>query len=145
LKAMVMGLDSASPDCIDRWITELPNLRSLREKGTYGVLESIVPPSSMPAWQCFATGKNPAKIGIWGFLSIGRDRKLKIGRTTPDIGCFWDLCSSAGLKVGVFNIPGTFPPYPVNGFMVSGFPTPPGKVWAYPAAVMKRLDEAVGG
>jgi predicted AlkP superfamily phosphohydrolase/phosphomutase len=145
LKAMIIGLDSASPDCIDRWINELPNLRSLREKGTYGILQSIIPPSSMPAWQCFATGKNPAKIGIWGFLSIGRDRKLKIGKTTPDIGCFWDLCSAAGLKVGVFNIPGTYPPYPVNGFMVSGFPTPPGKTWAHPASIMKRLDKAVDG
>jgi predicted AlkP superfamily phosphohydrolase/phosphomutase len=145
LKALVIGLDSASPQLIDKWIDRLPNLRSLRERGAYGILQSIVPPSSMPAWQCFATGKNPAKIGVWGFLSIGRDRQLRFGKTTPDIGCFWDLCSAAGLKVGVFNVPGTYPPYPVNGFMVSGFPTPPGKVWAYPASVMKRLDDAVEG
>lgn len=99
----------------------------------------------MPAWQCFATGKNPAKIGVWGFLSIGRDHQLKFGKTTPEIGCFWDLCSAAGMRVGVFNVPGTYPPYPVNGFMIAGFPTPPGKVWAYPKSIMKRLDEAVDG
>lgn len=145
MKAMIIGLDSASPQFIDQWIEELPNLKSMRDQGTYGILESIVPPSSMPAWQCFATGKNPAKIGVWGFLSIGRDRQLKYGKTTPDLGCFWDLCSAAGLKVGVFNIPGTYPPYPVNGFMVSGFPTPPGKVWSYPSNVMKKLDKAVDG
>jgi len=29
--------------------------------------------------------------------------------------------------------------------MVSGFPTPPGKTWAYPKDVMKRLDQAVDG
>jgi len=145
LKAMIIGLDSASPQLIDKWIDLLPNLGSLRNRGTYGILQSIVPPSSMPAWQCFATGKNPARIGVWGFLSIGRDHKLKTGKTTPDLGCFWDLCSAAGLKVGVFNVPGTYPPYPVNGFMISGFPTPPGKVWAYPASIMKRLDNAVDG
>ncbi len=142
---MVIGLDSASSQLIDRWIDDLPSLKSLRQRGTYGVLESIVPPSSMPAWQCFATGKNPAKIGVWGFLSIRRDRQLKFGKTTPDIGCFWDICSAAGMKVGVFNVPGTFPVYPVNGFMIAGFPTPPGKIWAYPAELMKRLDRAVGG
>lgn len=142
---MIIGLDSASPQFIDQWIDELPNLKSLRQRGTYGVLESIVPPSSMPAWQCFATGKNPAKIGVWGFLSIGRDRQLKYGKTTPDLGCFWDLCSAAGMKVGVFNVPGTYPVYPVNGFMVAGFPTPPGKVWAYPSEIMKKLDKAVDG
>jgi predicted AlkP superfamily phosphohydrolase/phosphomutase len=145
MKAMILGLDSADARLIERWIDLLPNLRSMREAGVHGVLKSIVPPASMPAWQCFATGKNPAKIGVFGFLSIGRDRKLKYGTTPPDIGCVWDTASKAGLKVGVFNIPGTFPPYPVNGFMVAGFPAPPGKIWAYPSSLMKKLDEAVGG
>jgi predicted AlkP superfamily phosphohydrolase/phosphomutase len=145
MKAMIIGLDAASPPLIERWIERLPNLRSLYANGTHGVLQSIVPPSSVPAWQCFATGKNPAKIGVWGFLSIGPDRQLRHGRTTEEIGCLWDVCGKAGLKVGVFNVPGTYPPYPVNGFMVSGFPTPPGKAWAFPKDVMKRLDQAVGG
>ena len=145
MKVMVVGLDSASPQFIDQWIESLPNLRALRQEGVHGVLESIVPPSSVPAWQCFASGKNPAKIGLWGFLSIGPDRKVREGTTSPDIGCIWDLCSKSGLSVGVFNVPGTYPPYPVNGFMVSGFPTPPGKVWAYPETIMKRLDAALDG
>jgi predicted AlkP superfamily phosphohydrolase/phosphomutase len=145
MKAMIIGLDAASPPLIEKWIDSLPNLRILYRSGTHGILQSIVPPSSVPAWQCFATGKNPAKIGVWGFLSIGPDRKLRHGRTTEEIGCLWDTCGKEGLKVGVFNVPGTYPPYPVNGFMVSGFPTPPGKVWAYPKDVMKRLDQAVKG
>ncbi len=145
MQLLAVGLDGASPYLIEKWIDHLPNLRSMGQRGVHGVLESIVPPSSVPAWQCFATGKNPAKIGIWGFISIGRDRKVKTGRTTPDIGCIWDLASKAGLKTGVFNIPGTYPPYPVNGFMVSGFPTPPGKTWAEPEELMKRLDRSLGG
>jgi predicted AlkP superfamily phosphohydrolase/phosphomutase len=145
MKAMIIGLDAGSPPLIEKWIDLLPNLRTLYRSGTHGTLQSIVPPSSVPAWQCFATGKNPAKIGIWGFLSIGPDRQLRHGRTTEGIGCLWDISGKAGLRVGVFNIPGTYPPYPVNGFMVSGFPTPPGKAWAYPKDVMKRLDQAVDG
>ena len=145
MKAMIIGLDAASPPLIEKWIDDLPNLRDLYRSGTHGTLQSIVPPSSVPAWQCFATGKNPAKIGVWGFLSIGPDRQLRHGRTTEEIGCLWDTGGKAGLKVGVFNVPGTYPPYPVNGFMVSGFPTPPGKAWAYPKEVMKKLDKAVNG
>jgi predicted AlkP superfamily phosphohydrolase/phosphomutase len=145
MRAMIIGLDAASPPLIEKWINDLPNLRALSKSGTHGNLQSIVPPSSVPAWQCFATGKNPAKIGVWGFLSIGPDRKLRHGRTTEEIGCLWDTCGKAGFTVGVFNVPGTYPPYPVNGFMVSGFPTPPGKTWAYPKEVMKRLDRAVDG
>jgi len=145
LKAMIIGLDSASPHLIDKWIDRLPNLKRLSENGVHGVLESIVPPSSVPAWQCFAAGKNPAKIGNLGFLYIGRDLRIVHGKTTPDMGCIWDICSQAGLKVGVFNVPGTYPPYPVNGFMVSGFPVQPGKAWSYPANLMKKLDSELGG
>jgi predicted AlkP superfamily phosphohydrolase/phosphomutase len=145
MKLLIVGLDGVSPVLVDRWIDRLPNLRSLMDAGVHGTLESIVPPASVPAWQCFATGKNPAKIGLWGFATIGPDRKLVRGRTSSKIGCLWDLCSRQGLRVGVLNVPGTFPPYPLNGFMVSGFPVPPGRTWAYPADVMKRLDRAVGG
>ena len=142
---MVIGLDAASPHLIDKWIDKLPNLKRLSQRGVHGVLESIVPPSSVPAWQCFATGKNPAKIGNLGFIYIGRDLQVKHGKTIPQMGCIWDICSAAGLKVGVFNVPGTYPPYPVNGFMVSGFPIQPGKPWAYPANLMKKLNSALGG
>ena len=141
----MLGIDSASPVLIQKWIDKLPNLRSLFEQGAHGILHSIVPPESVPAWQCFATGKNPAKIGVFGFRYISRDRRLMQGNTTPDIGCFWDHCSKAGLKVGVFNVPGTYPPYPVNGFMVSGFPVPTRSVWAYPKEIMRELDREVGG
>ena len=145
MKAIVIGLDAASPRLIEKWMDKLPNLKRLSEQGVHGVLKSVVPPSSIPSWQCFATGKNPAKIGNLGFLYIDRDLKIKHGRTTPDMGCIWDICSRAGLKVGVFNVPGTQPPYRVNGFMVSGFPIHRGKAWAYPASLMKKLDSAVDG
>ena len=145
MKALVIGIDSASPFLIQKWIDQLPNFRSVFQSGAHGVLRSIVPPESVPAWQCFATGKNPAKIGVFGFTYIGRDRSLKFGRTTPDLGCFWDICSQNGMKVGVFNVPGTYPPYPINGFMVSGFPVPTRKIWSYPTELMKKIDYAVGG
>ena len=145
MRAIVIGLDAASPHLIEKWIDKLPNLKRLSQRGVHGVLESIVPPSSVPAWQCFATGKNPAKIGNLGFIYIGRDLQIKHGKTTPEMRCIWDICSQARLRVGVFNVPGTYPPYPVNGFMVSGFPIQPGKAWTYPTDLMKRLDSAVGG
>jgi len=142
---MIIGLDGVSPLLIDKWIDRLPNLRSLAEDGTHGTLTSIVPPASVPAWQCFATGKNPARIGLWGFATINKNRKLVRGRTTSGIGCIWDIFSVNGLTVGVLNVPGTYPPYPLNGFMISGFPVPPGKPWAYPESLMKKLNRAVGG
>src|SRR2546426_4508404 len=145
MRALVIGIDSASPFLITKWMDDLPNLASIFSTGAGGVLQSIVPPESVPAWQCFATGKNPAKIGNYGFSYISKDLQLKHGKTTPEMGCFWDICSREGMKVGVFNVPGTFPPYPLNGFMISGFPVPTRKVWAFPETLMKRLDKAVNG
>src|SRR6266571_548902 len=142
---MIIGLDGLSPILVTKWIEKLPNLKHLALEGVHGTLNSIVPPASVPAWQCFATGKNPAKIGLWGFATIGKDRKLVRGRTTSGIGCIWDTFSNKGRSVGVLNVPGTYPPYPLNGFMISGFPVPPGKPWAYPVTLMKRLNRAVGG
>src|SRR2546428_12796629 len=77
MRAIVIGLDAASPHLIEKWIDKLPNLKRLTQRGVHGVLESIVPPSSVPAWQCFATGKNPAKIVKLGFIYIGRDLQIK--------------------------------------------------------------------
>src|SRR5437899_998459 len=142
MRVLVIGLDGASPVLIQKWIDKLPNIKRLSESGVHGVLQSVVPPASVPAWQCFATGKNPAKIGLFGFATISRDKRLIKRQAGPDLGCLWDLSSQEGLKVGVFNVPGTYPAYPLNGFMVCGFPVPPGKDWAYPRNLMKRPNKA---
>src|SRR5438445_2726177 len=89
-------------------------------------------------------GIYPAKFGLFGFATISRHKRLIKRQVGPDLGCLWDLSSQEGLKVGVFNVPGTYPAYPLNGFMVCGFPVPPGKDWAYPRHLMKRLDKGVG-
>src|SRR5437899_9612741 len=72
MRVLVIGLDGASPVLIQKWIDKLPNIKRLSESGVHGVLQSVVPPASVPAWQCFATGKNPAKIGLFGFATISR-------------------------------------------------------------------------
>ena len=56
MKAIVIGIDAASPRLIEKWMDKLPNLKRLSEQGVHGVLKSVVPPSSIPSWQCFATG-----------------------------------------------------------------------------------------
>src|SRR5262245_46755534 len=70
MKALVIGIDSASPFLIQKWIDKLQNIRSVFEDGVHGVLKAIVPPVSVPSWQCFATRKNPAKIGNFGLTYI---------------------------------------------------------------------------
>ena len=48
-KALVIGLDCAAPQLVfDRWLDDLPNLRALTERGTWGVLRSCDPPITVP-------------------------------------------------------------------------------------------------
>lgn len=53
----------------------MPNLKKLKEEGTYGNLESTIPPITDPAWVSFATGKNPGKHGCYDF--VWADKSLK--------------------------------------------------------------------
>ena len=50
-RALVIGLDCAAPQLVfDRWLEELPALRSLVERGRFGILRSCDPPITVPAW-----------------------------------------------------------------------------------------------
>src|SRR5207244_13294156 len=98
MKAMVIGIDSASPVLIEKWKDNLPNLRSIMDHGAYGVLKSIVPPDSVPAWQCFATGRKPAKIGLIVFSYIGGTRRPQHGGTTPSLTVFCQICIRLRLR-----------------------------------------------
>ena len=48
---MVIGLDGATWDVLDRWIKDgtLPNLGKLRGEGSWGTLRSTIPPITAAA------------------------------------------------------------------------------------------------
>lgn len=65
MKICVLGLDGAAPQVVFR-DERLSNLRRLMDAGVYGLLESVVPPSTMPAWACFAASQDPGSLGVYG-------------------------------------------------------------------------------
>lgn len=66
----VVGLDGASPNIFERWLDDLPNLRSLIDDGYSGTLESTDPPVTNVAWTSFATGKYPENTGIFDWVYV---------------------------------------------------------------------------
>jgi predicted AlkP superfamily phosphohydrolase/phosphomutase len=138
-------LDGASPDLIERWMDDLPNLKKIKENGVFGSLNSTIPPFSCPAWNCFMTGKNPGKIGIFDFqVGLGQfdvsSYPAIVNLTYQDSLSFWDIISDVGLKVGIINVPLTYPPTELNGFMVSGFLTPPDATdYTYPEELRDEI------
>ncbi len=148
-RVLIIGLDGASPHLVQRWRGHLPNLRRLMTEGTSGTLWSVIPPRSIPAWYCFATGMNPAKIGVFGFSQRrpGTYDYTFANLTFCRAPTFWQWLSRRGIRAAVVHVPGTFPPHPVNGVMVSGWPAPLNRgslVYTHPPELSRELDRYLG-
>ena len=145
-KVLVVGLDGATWDVILPFVREgnLPTFRKLLEEGSWGILKSTLPPVTVPAWPSFATGKNPAKFGIYNFLIVdNKTGGVRIVRST-DVKSkkIWDYLSFHGMKSIILNHPVTYPPEKINGIMVSGMLTPPGSNdYTYPPEILRELKE----
>ena len=144
-KLVVIGLDGAPFPLIQRWCREghLPNLAGLIERGSHGVLRSTMPVHSPTAWASFITGLNPGKHGVFDFVQREPGSyQLRVVRADHIAGkSLWRLLSERGRRVGVMNVPMTYPPEEVNGFLLSGLGTPDYATYSYPAALSERLDQ----
>lgn len=124
-RVLVVGLDGVPHSFITEEIGKgrLPNLARIFKTGSLRRMTTVIPPISSVAWTSFATGVNPARHRIFGFMDR-RTSPMEIfiptasRRAAPTL---WRTLSENGKKVGVMNVPVTYPPEPVNGFLVSGF------------------------
>ena len=149
-KVIIIGLDGATFDLILPWVDEgkLPNIEKLIKFGVNGELRSVIPTISAPAWTSFMTGKNPGKHGVLSFLVYSDNSYFEEGNP-PVISShlvkaktLWEILSEEGKKVGVINVPVTYPPKKVNGFLISGFLTPPSaKVFTYPEELGSEIKD----
>lgn len=143
-KLLVIGLDGAPFPLIEKWAREgyLPHLASLMERGCYGVLNSTMPVHSPTAWTSFLTGMNPGKHGVFDFVQREPGSyRLRVVRAEQIPGpSLWRVLTDGGRSVGVMNVPMTYPPEPVNGFLISGLGTPDYVPYAYPEELSERLS-----
>ena len=127
-RVLVIGWDGAEPSLVERWMDDgsLPNLAQLRNTGAYLRCASTIPPATFPAWTTCVTGVNPGRHGMFDFteLTPGAYAVRFVNSSFRRAPAVWNVLSSAGRRVGVIGVPGTHPPEPVNGFMVSGFDAP---------------------
>ncbi len=131
LKALVLGLDGAAWEVIEPLFRDgqLPNLRRLMKRGTHGRLRSTIPNMSAPAWGAFMTGKNPGQLGVYDFYTYDPSKysflEPSLITSAPMAGqSLWDILGRLEYRVGVITVPVTYPPWEVNGFMISGYPCP---------------------
>ena len=145
-KVLVVGLDGATFDLIRPWAAagKLPTLARLMDEGTWGDLASTVPPVTSPAWPTFSTGKNPGKHGIFDYIRPRQGKFDLINAAAIDSPLLWEILSDKGKRVGVMNVPVTYPPRPVNGFTIGGLLSPSKTDFTYPASFLKRYESRLG-
>jgi predicted AlkP superfamily phosphohydrolase/phosphomutase len=146
-RVLIIGLDGATWDLFAPWAEtgRMPALAALMRRGTWGALRSTVPALTLPAWSSFMTGKNPGGHGVYGFRRLPWNRYDGMGlanardlRTTT----IWDAAAAAGRRIGVINVPPSYPIRPLaNGFVVGCMLTPPGQPFASPPEVAAELGE----
>ncbi len=127
-KVLVLGLDGATLDLMLPWIEQgdLPALGKLLLEGSHSRLRSTTPPITPCAWSSFMTGKNPGKHGLFDFVEpVPGSHGFRFTNASSRHGeSLWGILSRAEKKVGVMNVPMTYPPEQVNGYLISGLDTP---------------------
>ena len=146
---MIIGLDCCEPSLVfERWRDDLPTIAGLVQRGLHGPLRSVIPPITVPAWSCMMASRTPGDLGIYGFrnradhsydgLYIANGNAVHEPR-------LWDLATRNGRAPSSLGVPGTYPPRPLNGVMVSCFLTPSvQQQYTYPPLLRKEVEGVVG-
>lgn len=143
---LVIGLDGATLDLVQPWAEagHLPNLRRLMVEGAWGRLESTLPPITAAAWASFMTGRHPAGHGVFDFFR-GRAGVTELVDARSIAGpTLWALLSQAGLRSGVLNVPITYPPESINGFLVPGLLSPDQGATTHPPGLLEPYHAELG-
>lgn len=123
-KIFILGIDGMPYSLMqsDYIKSLMPNLGDICIRYNLHKMSSVFPVISSVAWTSFATGSNPGEHSIFGFtdrqynpfkimIPTSKDRKK------PPI---WSQLSQTKKKI-VINLPLTYPPEVLNGYMVSCF------------------------
>ena len=122
----MLSLDGLGLSMMERLAPSMPTLSKLLHNGAIASLLCPLPLEGQVAWASFATGQNPGKHGVFGLVDrvenpfstfITSSQELK----SPTI---WEILSRHNKFMGVMNVPLSYPPLPVNGFMVGCSLTP---------------------
>ncbi|KGF73633.1 phosphodiesterase [Neosynechococcus sphagnicola sy1] len=126
-KVLMIGLDGATYTLLNPMMENgiMPFMNKFLKEGVYSNLMSTRNPLTPPAWTSMITGRDPDAHGIYDFLhpessSNGVYLKLNDSR---NIRCetLWSMASRQGKKVTSLNFYGMSPPFPIDGYLISGF------------------------
>lgn len=145
----MIGVDGMDPGFVERHWADLPNLASMRARGSFSRLATTTPPQSPTAWSTFITGLDPAEHGIFDFvhrdpatmqpfLSMSETRearfRIPFGPWQLPISrskvvslrkgkAFWQTLEEHGIPATIVHMPVNYPPVE-SGEGLAGMGTP---------------------
>ncbi|MBN1521128.1 MAG: alkaline phosphatase family protein [Candidatus Aureabacteria bacterium] len=149
-KVFVIGLDCASPQLVfEQFKEHLPNLRMMMENGLSARMRSIHPPITIPAWMSMCSGQDAGEMGVYGFRTRSDSSYTKfnisISSAFSHVKKIWDIIGKDDKKSILVGVPPSYPPYPINGHLISGFICPDAKRdFTYPRELKAEIEELVG-
>lgn len=96
---------------------------------------------TFPAWKAYSTGRNPAKFGVYYWFNFDQENRKLDFADSRDFRAkeIWDYLSDEGISSGVINMPSTYPPKELEGFMVSGTLASDEDDYTYPEDLKQNL------
>ena len=120
-KTIMVILDGFDYEFIEKNLDSFNLFKKLFIENKLCPLESVVPADSIPAWTTIYTGKNPSEHGILESIDyLSFKNKEKGDYSIIQGNTFWDVLSSYGKKVFVFNPFIAYPAWDINGLMICG-------------------------
>lgn len=137
---ILLGLDGASWDLVNRLDVDLPTLESCRTVSA--VSESNLPPVTCPNWRCLSSGKTPGQLGVYWWEKIDIDAgEIHLSEAsdfrTADL---WDYLAEQGVNCGVVNMPLTYPPEDVSVPFIAGGPDCSSDSYTSPDRLASELE-----
>ncbi|MGB7931646.1 MAG: alkaline phosphatase family protein [Gammaproteobacteria bacterium] len=126
-RMLVISLGEATLDLILPWVEAgyLPTFRRFMEEGVYGSLRSTLPCITPQMWGGIFTGTPAGRHGALDFWQRGTDGKFReINGSALRQKPLWKMLGDGGLSSGIVNMPFTYPPQAIHGYMIAGEDAP---------------------
>lgn len=123
-RTILFGLDGLDPQIQEDF--DLPNIRSIGEGFTIDTHGN-----SGPSWASVLTGEKPR---VHGVEKLEPQQSVQSWQGTP----IWEKIDGYS---GIANVPLTYPPQEIPGWMITGLFTPKGAIYTYPRRLYQKLDE----
>ena len=97
----------------------LNTISRLMDNGVYGVLNAVPPINTPPNWYSAFTGVDPGVHGIIGFYTLDNQYRIKYySARDRKVDPVWVIVSRYGKRCVIINVPLTYPPDMINGYMI---------------------------